>query len=101
MKSWMQRARVLAASLTLLGGVNLLEAAPVGTDPGLRPCTELEMCEAFGYGADACASLNEPYHNYCPSMVLSCGVSEIGHIYWIVSCTDYETEPCPTVMPCG
>ncbi len=101
MMGWMQRVRVLAAGLTLVGGVNLLEAAPTPTDPGLRPCTELELCEAYGYGADDCASLNEPGDNYCPANVLMCGVSDLGHIYWIVSCTNYGTENCPTVMPCG
>ncbi len=103
MMGWMQRVRVLAAGLTLLGGVKLLEAAPTSAGQDLRPCTELEMCQAFAYGADACTALNEPGHNYCPTSLLGCGVDELGAIYWNVTCTDFLTDPChdPTVMPCG
>jgi hypothetical protein len=50
---------------------------------------------------DYCASLYEPGHNFCPGLVLMCGVDEIGHLHWMGGCNYYGPDECPLVIPCG
>jgi hypothetical protein len=93
--------RLLAACITLFGGVNLLEAAPAAEEQNLRPCTPEELCGAFTEGGEDCGSISEPGHNYCVTNIHPCGVDETGQMYYLVICTDYGEEDCPLIAPCG
>jgi hypothetical protein len=100
MTDWTHRVRLLAACITLFGGVSLLEAAPVSALDD--PCDEADLCEAYSYLANDCTSMNEPGIVYCPTNMHACMRDEMGHIYYLGICTPYDAhEGCPLLAPCG
>jgi hypothetical protein len=64
----------------------------------LRPCTEQELCSAWGYLTDDCSSTGP---QVCPAALHMCGVDELGRIHWTGICYDNSPDNCPAVIPCA